>query len=83
MRVASRFLVVSLSMVMWEDIVSYVDCLPSGRASRFMYGSHVGCIFCHLYVVGLVRFLCSWVDGRIWVVLIVDRASSALLLMRF
>ena len=45
MCVAPRFLVVSLSKLMWEVMVSYVDCLPNGRASRFMYGSHVGCFF--------------------------------------
>ncbi len=48
-----------------------------------MYGSHVGCIFFVLYVIVLGSFLCSWVVGRIRVVLSVDRASSRLLLIRF
>jgi hypothetical protein len=33
MCVAPRFLFVPLSMLMWEVMVSYVDCLPNGRAS--------------------------------------------------
>ena len=82
MCVAPCFLVVPLSKLMWEVMVSYVICLPSGRASVFMCGSHDGCLFFVLYVVGLGRFLCSWVVGRIKVVLSVDRASSRLLLMR-
>ena len=64
-------------------MVSYVDSLPTSRASWFMYGSHVGCIFLVLYVTDLGSFLCSWVVGRIRVVLSVDRASSKLLLIRF
>ncbi len=83
MCMAPRFPVVPLSMLIWEVLVSYIDCLPSGRASWFMYGSHVGSIFCVLYVVGLGSYLCSWVVRRIRVVLSVDRASSKLLLMRF
>ena len=83
MCVAPRFLAVSLSVLMWEVMVSYVDCLPNGRTSWFMYGSHVGCIIFVLYVMGLGAFLCSWVARRIRVVLRVNRASSRLLLMRF
>ena len=64
-------------------MVSYVDCLPNCRASWFMHVSHVGCIFCVLYVIDLGSFLCSWVVGRIRVVLSFDRASSRLLLIRF
>jgi hypothetical protein len=63
-------------------MVSYVVCLPSGRASRFMYGSHDVCIYWVLCVVFLGSFLCSWVAGRIREVLSVDIASSTLLLMR-
>jgi hypothetical protein len=55
--VAPRFMAVPVSMLMWKVIVSYVDCLPKGRASWFMYGSHVGCIFFVLYVMGLGSFL--------------------------
>jgi hypothetical protein len=80
--VAPCFLVVPLSMLMRVVMVSYVVCLPSGRVSWFMPGSHIGCIFFVLYVVGLGSFLCSWVVGRIKGVLSVDRASSRLLLMR-
>ncbi len=83
MCVAPRFLVGPLSMLMWEVMVLYVDVLPSGRASWFMYGSHVECIFYGLYVMALGSFLCSWVIGRIRVVMSVNRASSRLLLMRF
>ena len=83
MCVAPRFLVVPLSELILEVMVSYVDCLPSGRASWFMCGSNVECIFCVLYVKALGSFLCSWVVRRIRVVLSVDRASSKLLLMRF
>ena len=43
--VVSRFLVVPLSMPMWEVMVSYVDRLPNGRASWFMYGSCDGRTF--------------------------------------
>ncbi len=64
-------------------MVSYVACLPNDRASRFMYGSHVGWILCVLYVVGLGSFLCSWVVRRIKVVMSVDRVSSRLLPMCF
>ena len=76
-------MVVPLSMLMWEVMASYVDCLPSGRASWFMYGSHVGYILCVLYVMDLGSFLCSWIIGRNRMVMSVDRASSRLLLMRF
>ncbi len=58
MCVAPRLLVVPQSMLVWEVMVSHVDCLPNGRASRFMHGSHVGWILCVLYVVGLGSFLC-------------------------
>ena len=40
-------------------------------------------VFCFLYVKGLGSFLCSWVAGRIRVVLSVDIASSKLMLMSF
>ena len=79
---APCFLCVRLSMLMREVMVSYVVCLPSGRASWFMYWSHDVCILGVLCVVCLGNFLCSWVVGRIRVVLSVDRASSLLMLMR-
>ncbi len=82
MCLAPYFLVVSFSMLMCEVMVSYVVCLPSGRASWLIYWSHDGCIFCVLYVVGLGSLLCSWIVRKIRVVLSVDRASSRLLLMR-
>ena len=56
--------------------------MPSGRASKFMYWSYDVCILGGLCVVVSVSFLCSWVVGRIRVVLSVDRARSSLLLMR-
>ena len=80
--VAPCFLVVPLSRLMCEVMVSYVVCFASGRASRFMYCSHNGCIFCVLYVEGLESFICSWFVGRVRVVLSVDIASSRLLMMR-
>ena len=73
---------VSLSRLMWEVMVSYVVCLASVMASWFMYWSHDGCICCVLFVVGLGSCLCSWVVGRVRVVLSVEIASSRLLLMR-
>ena len=79
MYVAPCVVVVPLSRLMREVMVSYVMCLPSGRASRFMYWSHDGFFF---YVVVLGSFLCSWVVGRSRVVLSVEIASSKLLLMR-
>jgi len=80
--VAPCFLVVPLSRLMCEVMVSNVVCLASGRASRFMYWIHYGCMFCVLYVVDLRSFLCSWFAGRGRVVLGVNIASSRLLLMR-
>ncbi len=82
MCVAPCFLVVPLSRLMCEVIVSYVVCLPSGRDSWFMYWSHDVCIFWVLCVVFLVSFIFSWVVGRNRVVLRVDRASFSLLLTR-
>jgi hypothetical protein len=72
--VAQCFLVVPLSRLMCEVMVSYVVCLPSGKASWFIYGSRDRCFF--LYVVGLGSFLCTWVVSRIRVVLSVEIASS-------
>jgi hypothetical protein len=81
--VAPCFVVVPLSRLMCEVIVSYVVCLPSGMDSWFMYCSHDVCILWLLCVVGLGSYLCSWVVKRIRVVLSVDRASSRLLLTRW
>ncbi len=61
MCVAPRFLVVPLSELMWEVMVSYVDCLPSSRASWLMCGGHVECIFCVLYVKAL-GFYVLWIS---------------------
>ena len=80
---APCFLVFPFSRLICEVMVSDVVCLASGRASRFMYWSHDGFIFCVLYVVGLGSFLCSWFVGRVRVVLSVDIASFRLLVMRY
>ena len=80
--VAPCFLVVPLSRLMCEVMVSYVVCLPSGMSSLFMYWSYDVCICCVLFVVGLGSFLGSWFDGRDRVVRSVDIASSRLLPMR-
>ena len=63
MCVAPRFLVAPLSMPMWEVMVSYVVCLPSGRTSCFLHVSHDGCIFCVLYVVCLASWVVFYVLG--------------------
>ena len=57
--VAPCFMIVRLSMLMCEVMVSYVGCLPSGRASWFMYWSHDGyiCLFCMWWVWGVFYVL--------------------------
>jgi hypothetical protein len=45
MCVAPCLLVVPLPGLMCEVMVSYVACLPSGRASWFIYWSHDGLFF--------------------------------------
>ena len=59
MYVAPCFLVVPLSRLMCAVMVSYVVCLPTGRASWFMYWSHGGCIFmfCMWWVWGVFYVL--------------------------
>ena len=80
--VAPCFLVVPLSRLMCEVMVTYVVGLAIGRASWFMYWSHDGCILFVLYEVDLGSVLCSCFVGRVRVVLSVDIARSKLLLMR-